>query len=329
MELYEQNGNILYILNILKEYSDFDHMLSIDEIKEYISDIYEVEIDPRTIRRNINLLKEKFDYDIVTWQESRKGYYLIKNPDIDFEPGEIRAIIDTFSYSTFIPKQMSREIIYKCKNMQNVYENEKLKDYKIYTTNSKMENKEIVKNIEDISSAIYNKKKIRFNYYKYELNPTLKSVNTGVRIISPYAIIYQLQEMYVVSLKDGKTTLYTYRLDRMKNIEILDEKVNERITNEDVEEFVKSTVSMFGNISHEIEVICDNKLLDNVVDLFGETAIIKKYDNNRFKLIINKDLEGFKRYVLTNLDMIEVIKPIELKNEIENIINKYLKKNVK
>ena len=326
MELYEQNGNILYILNVLKEYSDEDHMLSIDEIKEYISDIYEVEIDPRTIRRNINLLKEKFDYDIVTWQESRKGYYLIKNPDIDFEPGEIRAIIDTFSYSTFIPKQMSREIIYKCKNMQNVYENEKLKDYKIYTTNTKIENKEIVKNIEDISSAIYNKKKIRFNYYKYELNPTLNSVNTGVRTVSPYAIIYQLQEMYVVSLKDGKKTLYTYRIDRMKNIEILDEKVNEKITNDDIEKFVKSTVSMFGNSSQEIEVICDNQLLDNVVDLFGESAIIKKYDNNRFKLSLNKDIEGFKRYVLTNLDMIEVIKPSELKKEIEKIINKYLNK---
>ena len=326
MELYEQNGNILYILNVLKEYSDEDHMLSIDEIKEYISDIYEVEIDPRTIRRNINLLKEKFDVDIVTWQENRKGYYLIKNPDIDFEPGEIRAIIDTFSYSTFIPKQMAREIIYKCKNMQNVYENEKLKDYKIYSSNSKIENKEIVKNIEDISNAIYNKKKIRFNYYKYELNPTLNSVNTGVRTISPYAIIYQLQEMYVVALKDGKKTLYTYRIDRMKNIEILDEKVNEKITSDDVEKFVKSTVSMFGKESHEIEVICDNQLLDNVVDLFGDNSTIKKYDKDHFKLTTNKDLEGFKRYVLTNLDMIEVIKPLELKMEIEKIIKKYLNK---
>ena len=326
MELYEQNGNILYILNVLKEYSDEDHMLSIDEIKEYISDIYEVEIDPRTIRRNINLLKEKFDVDIVTWQENRKGYYLIKNPDIDFEPGEIRAIIDTFSYSTFIPKQMAREIIYKCKNMQNVYENEKLKDYKIYSSNSKIENKEIVKNIEDISNAIYNKKKIRFNYYKYELNPTLNSVNTGVRTISPYAIIYQLQEMYVVALKDGKKTLYTYRIDRMKNIEILNEKVNDKITSDDVDKFVKSTVSMFGKESHEIEVICDNQLLDNVVDLFGDNSTIKKYDKDHFKLTTNKDLEGFKRYVLTNLDMIEVIKPLELKMEIEKIIKKYLNK---
>ena len=31
-----------------------------------------------------------------------------------------------------------------------------------------------------------------------------------------------LQQMYVVSLKDGKKSLYTYRIDRMKNVEILD-----------------------------------------------------------------------------------------------------------
>ena len=34
MELYEKNGNILYILNILKKYSDCDHMLSATEIQK-------------------------------------------------------------------------------------------------------------------------------------------------------------------------------------------------------------------------------------------------------------------------------------------------------
>ena len=324
MDLYEKNGNILYILNILKKYSDEDHILSINDIKDYIRDIYDIEIDSRTIRRNINLLKEKFDYDIVTFQENRKGYYLIKNPDMDFEPGEIRAIIDTFSYSSFIPKQVSNEIINKCKNMQNIYENEKLKDYHVYSKNVKLENKEIVKNIEDISNAIYNKKKIKFNYYKYELNPFLKNVNTGIRTVSPYAIIYELQELYVVSLKDGKKTLYTYRIDRMKNIEILDEDVNKTIKNNDIEEFIKSTVSMFGNTKEEIEVICDIKLLDNAIDLFGVNNTIKFVDKDHFKLTVNKDIEGFKRYVLTNLDMIKVIKPLKLKNEIERIVKDYL-----
>ena len=32
MELYEKNGNILYILNILKKYSDEEHLLQIKDI---------------------------------------------------------------------------------------------------------------------------------------------------------------------------------------------------------------------------------------------------------------------------------------------------------
>ena len=324
MELYEQNGNILYILNVLKKYSDEDHMLQVSEIKALVKEEYEVDIDPRTIRRNINLLKEKLDYDISTWSENKKGYFLIKNPDMDFEPGEIRAIIDTFSYSTFIPKAVSKEIIDKCKNMQNVYENERLKDYRVYSDSVKTQNREIVKNIEDITEAIYNKKKIKFDYFKYELNPRINNVNTGERKLSPYAIVYQLQQMYVVGLKEGKDTLYTYRIDRMKNIRITNEEVSNKISTDDVDNFVKSTVSMFGSTGVEIEVICDLKLLDNVIDEFGESSIIRLYDKDHFSLKINKDLEGFKRYVLRNLDMVKVIKPEKLKNEIEEIIKGYL-----
>ena len=324
MELYEQNGNILYILNVLKKYSCEDHMLQINDIKKYILDIYGVDMDPRTIRRNINLLKEKFDYDIVTWNENRQGYYLIKNPDIDFEPGEIRAIIDTFSYSTFIPKSISEEVIAKCKNMQNIYENEKLKDYKVFSLGVKSTNKEIVKNIEDITEAIYNKKKIKFDYYKYELNPFLKNVNTGERLISPYAIVYQLQEMYVVGLKEGQKKLYTYRIDRMKNIRETKENIDKKFTQKDIDEFVKSTVSMFGSSGEEIEVICNIKLLDDAIDSFGDSAVIKYVDNNNFRLIVNKELEGFKRYVLKNLDMIKVVKPEKLRKEITKIIKNYL-----
>lgn len=326
MELYEQNGNILYILNVLKKYSDEDHMLQINDIKDLISEEYEVDIDPRTIRRNINLLKEKFDYDIVTWNENRKGYYLIKNPDMDFEPGEIRAIIDTFSYSSFIPKSISDEVIAKCKNMQNIYENERLKDYHVYNFGTKTNNREIVKNIEDISNAIYNKKKIKFDYYKYDLNPGLNNVNTGERVISPFAIVYQLQEMYVIGIKDGKNVLYTYRLDRIKNIKETKDKVTSTITNEEIDNFIKSTVSMFGRSGEDIEIICDNTLLDNVVDLFGDSSIIKKYDNNSFYLKTNKDIEGFKRYILRNLDMVKIIKPVKLKNEIDKIVKNYLNK---
>ena len=81
---------------------------------------------------------------------------------------------------------------------------------------------------------------------------------------------------------------------------------------------------MYGGKGSDIEVICDNKLLDTVIEVFGKDIDIKKYDNNHFKLKMNKDIEGFKYYVLRNIEYIDIIKPIELKNEINKILNDYL-----
>ena len=111
MELYEKNGNILYILNILKKYSDAEHMISVAEIQRRIKEIYNVVIDSRTIRRNINLLKYKMNYDISTRDENGKGYYINRDPDTDFEPGEIRTIIDNFSYANYIVPKIANDII--------------------------------------------------------------------------------------------------------------------------------------------------------------------------------------------------------------------------
>jgi len=125
MELYEKNGNPIYILNVLKKYSDEEHKLKAAEIVRKVEEMYDVEIDPRTVRRNINLLKYKLNYDISTYEENRKGYYITRDPDTDFEPGEIRAIIDTFSYGSYITPAIGKNIIQKCKNLQNIYENNK------------------------------------------------------------------------------------------------------------------------------------------------------------------------------------------------------------
>lgn len=76
MDLYKRNGNILYILNVLKKYTDADHILSISMLKEKIKEEYDQDIDSRTIRRIINLLKEEFGYDISTYNDNNKGYYI-------------------------------------------------------------------------------------------------------------------------------------------------------------------------------------------------------------------------------------------------------------
>ena len=130
MNIYKQLGNPIYILKVLKKYTDEEHMLTAEEISRKVKEEFGEDITSRTIRRNIDLLKYKLDYDISTRNENKKGYYISRNPDTDFEPGEIRAIIDTFSYANYIVPSIAENVIEKCKSMQNIYENEKLKDLK-------------------------------------------------------------------------------------------------------------------------------------------------------------------------------------------------------
>lgn len=328
MDLYEKNGNILYILNVLKKYSDEDHMLSATEIRRKVKEIYDVEIDPRTIRRNINLLKYKLDYDISTREENGKGYYINRDPETDFEPGEIRAIIDNFSYANYIVPSVAKEIIKKCKNMQNIYENEKLKDYQIYSVNSKTENAEVIKNIEDISESIFQNKKIKFEYWKYAITNKLEKKIVSTPTVSPYAIIYNKQEFYLIGIKEGETKFYNYRLDRMKNVQILNEDIKIKKKKSEIQDFAESSTEMFGGEKEEIEAICHIWLLDTIFETFGRNVTIEKIPNDEeyFKLLVDTNTMGFKMWAMRNIDLVEVKRPITLRNEMQEVVKNAMKK---
>ncbi|HJJ10151.1 MAG TPA: WYL domain-containing protein [Clostridiaceae bacterium] len=322
MDLYEKNGNILYILNILKKYTDEDHMFSATEIQLKIKEIYNVEIDTRTIRRNINLLKYKLNYDISTRDDNKKGYYLNRDPETDFEPGEIRAIIDNFSYANYIVPSVAKNIIKKCKNIQTVYENDKIKDYQIYANDSKTENVEVIKNIEDISESIYQHKKVKFEYWKYVITNKLEKKIVSTPIVSPFAIVYNKQEFYLIGVKEGKNRFYNYRLDRIKNIQILDNKITIKKKKSEIQDFAESSIEMFGGKKEEIEAICHIWLLDTIFDTFGRNVTIEKIpnDDKSFKLIVDANPLGFRMWAMRNIDLVEVKKPKSLRNEMKEII---------
>ena len=321
MEYYVNNGSVLYILNILKKYSDEEHKMKAVDIQRKIKEIYDVDTDVRTIKRNINLLKYKLKYDISTWEENRKGYYINRNPETDFEPGEIRAIIDTFSYANYIVPSIGKSIISKCKNMQNIYENQKLKNYKIYSRDSKTENMEVIKNIEDVSGAIQNLNKITFQYWKYDITEKLTKKIVSNPVVTPYAIIYSKQQFYLIGIKEGEEEFYSYRLDRIKSIKILDAKRTISKTSSQIQEFAESLVDMFGGKKDEIEADCNICLIYSILDTFGKSITLIKKDEKTFKLLVDANTKGFSFWALRNLENVTVIKPESLRNDIKEIID--------
>ena len=327
-ELYEKNGNAIYILNILKRYSDEDHILSAKDINKLVKEEYGVENDDRTIRRNILLLKEKLGYNISLRKDNNKGYYLIKDYYKDFDLGEIRTIIDTISFAPYITSQKSRKIIGKCMDLLNEYELETLDDYKIISDRIKTTNEETIGNIEDIYQAINNKKKITFDYNHYVLDSNklvFKPISNEKRIISPYKIINSIQEFYLIGYKHNEHKLKTYRIDRMTNLKILKEDIENKVSNNEMNEYIESSISMFLGKPINITIKCDNSMLDNVVELLGRNLNYRIYDNAHFKVTISVNEEAFISWYLRNLGKIEILEPLTLKAK----INKRLKDNIK
>jgi len=261
-------------------------------------------------------------------EENGRGYYITRNPETDFEPGEIRAIIDTFSYGSYIAPLLGKDVIKKCKNLQNIYENEKLRNYKIYANDNKTDNMEVVKNIEDISDAICNLNKVTFEYWKYEIRNKLEKTIVSTPKVAPYAIVYNKQEFYLIGIKEGLDKFYYFRLDRIKNLKQLEEKRTVKKTESQIKEFAESTVEMFGGEKEEIEAICSRELINAVFDHFGKNITIEKINNDdqNFRLILDVNTLGFKMWAMRNIDLVEVIRPLSLRVEMKEIVEKAYKK---
>ena len=83
---------------------------------------------------------------------------------------------------------------------------------------------------------------------------------------------------------------------------------------------------MFGGEKKEIEFICPVFLLDTVIELFGKEVFIGKINEDTIKVKLSVNPMGFRMWAMRNIDCVDVIKPIELRNEIKEIIEEASKR---
>lgn len=110
---------ILYILDILKRYTDVDHRLQQKEIESRLLTDYNIKVDRKSVKNNIECLRD-FGYDIECDESTRKvfnkttgefeesvvtsGYYLAK----DFDDSELRLLIDSILFAPNISASQSK-----------------------------------------------------------------------------------------------------------------------------------------------------------------------------------------------------------------------------
>lgn len=200
--------SILYILDILKSYSDEDHLLTQSQIAEKLFNQCGMECERKSIAATIDALID-YGYEIV---KTKNGCYLA---DREFESSEIIFLADAVFSSPSIDGKQAKRLAEKLTAFESVY---KKRDYSyLYKADSltRTKNKEIFLSIELIEEAIKQDKKVSFRYANEDFRGT-----QGRTSVSPYFLINKQGKYYLVCLYDGATELFNVRLDRIKNAEI-------------------------------------------------------------------------------------------------------------
>lgn len=193
--------------------------------------------------------------------------------------------------------------------------------YEKYMKNTKTTNKELFYTIKIISEAILNKKNIQFKYYKYNVKKELEFRKAFA--LFPVTIICDIGQYYLIGA-DKEKQLFYFRLDRIKNISIAEGKqVN--ITKKQLNNYIESTIGMYGGEKKTVKAIVNRRLMDDVIDQFGKEVEILSFDDENFTMQTEVNLTGFKNWALRHLEDVKVMYPNELKKEIIEILNASLK----
>ena len=328
MEAFEPKKlSILRILQVLQEFSDCDHKLRQGEIISLLKIQYGIECERKAVARNIDFLQQA-GYDIVRESD---GIYLASRK---FEPGELRLLIDSVLSNRNVCKAHTKEIIKKLTAEGGKY----FKSYAKHVTNlddwQKDENCDYFYNIELCCEAIEQQKKLSFFYSYFDIDKRKQKNNPEKSKISPYRLFLKNGHYYLACNYDRYDNLAFIRLDRMSDIEILQENARALNTVKNCEQGISLGKLdsyfpfMYSDKPERIEFVTANNathMIDNVIDTFGRNVNITDMGDGNYKFSLTASPSAMRFWLLQYGKYVKLLSPQNLVEQIKSDIQEMSK----
>ena len=316
------------VFEILNDYTNGDKHLKHTEIQEKLSSIYDIHIERKNIREcinDINYLGES--YGIYVNSEKGDGAFLLNRP---FEKSEIRFLIDAIFSSRSIDQKQAQELTNKLQRFLNKGDRKSFSYVSKSGDMTRTDNKLVFYNLEIILDAIEKGKKIKFNYNRYYLD-SLKNEKMKNRklVASPYYLVNNQGKYYLVCNNNYFNDIANYRIERMSDIEILDEEVKPIKSLKgcengfDIAKYANENIYMFSTKAVDAKIrIDDDYVVSYVQDWFGKSAKIyqDKHDNKIYANIHGNE-QALIYWCLQYGESIELIEPVSTREKIKCIID--------
>ena len=274
----------LYLAKILYEQTDEEHYLTTVQLINILEEKYGISAHRQTIKSEIELLR-KFGIEIEEVKSVQNRYNICSR---EFENSELKLLIDAVESAKFITARKSKELVAKLSSLAGDYGAEKLKRNVCCEGRIKSDNERIYIIVDTINEAINEGKKISFPYFQYNVKKQHQLKHDGeAYVLSPLHLVWNGDFYYLVGVAENNA-VRNFRVDRIaKCPTILEENSSQTPEDFNIDDYINTTFRMFNAEHTDVELLCDNDVIDSIIDRFGENIEITEAATENFKITVN------------------------------------------
>ena len=305
------------VLQYLLKYTDENNVATAFDIIGYLKEDCDIDAERRSIYRDIEeintvalMLEEECtigqaaemladdedgELKLVVYDKKKKGFYVRQRK---YDLNDIRLLAECVYSSKFISQGQADRLADVVCEFVSEHQADKIRHNAFLTDRVKTNNRQVLANIATINEAMSRKidgephtpEKITFKYLKYSVGDMSKQVERrkGAKyIVSPFQLLINDGNYYLLAFDDYSKEMRTYRVDRMKDVDPMGEprEGEEDFKKIDLRTYTQRVFSMYGGEQKLVEIRFINPLLDAVVDRFGTKDVqYAKVDETHFSV---------------------------------------------
>lgn len=288
-----QKFKLYRLAQIMLEKTDEEHYITMPEIMESLAE-YNITADRKSIYtdlRDLSVLGIEVEGEPVG---NRYHYHVVSRT---FELPELKLLVDAIQSSKFITEKKSNVLIKKLEKMVSEYDAQKLQRQVYVSGRIKTMNESIYYTVDAIHNAISENKKIKFQYYQWNVKKEMELRHNGAWYhISPWGLSWDDENYYLVGYDSDAEKIKHYRVDKMLHIRLSSEnrEGKEFFNKLDMADYAKKSFGMFGGKEQTVKLLVKNNLVGVIIDRFGKNVILFPVDDEHFT--VNVDVHVSRQF---------------------------------
>lgn len=322
-----QKFKLYRLARIMLENTDEEHYITMPEIRSALGK-YEITADRKSIYTDLRDL-EKLGIEVEGEPIGNRYHYHVVSRL--FELPELKLLVDAIQSSKFITERKTNVLIKKLEKLVSKYEAMKLQRQVYVSGRIKTMNESIYYTVDAIHNAISENKKIRFQYFQWNVKKEMELRHNGAWYhISPWGLSWDDENYYLVGYDADAEKIKHYRVDKMLHLQMSEEEREgkKHFRKLDMADYAKKSFGMFGGREQEVKLLVKNSLAGVVIDRFGKDVMLIPTDEDHFTVSVDVHVSNqFLGWIFSLGEGVRIVSPDEvveqMKQEVDRLVRQY------